>query len=77
MLYRRQLLGLALGLVGGVVGSHASVGPERPTETGYWRFMEQGRCNNGYIEERWCYYECVGLVCEPLYCEWRMNGQRC
>jgi hypothetical protein len=78
VLHRRQLLGLALGLAVGVAGGRASTDPYRPSETSYWQFTGQTRCNgSGYLEERWCYYECVGRTCDPMYCEWRMTGERC
>lgn len=48
-----------------------------PAETEVWRPTGETQCSAGKIQERWCFYECAGISCTPIYCEWRATSQSC
>lgn len=80
---RRHLLRLVLGLAGLASGAALAAGADAreadtsPREIYVWRFTGETRCNAGFSEEHWGYYECIGTTCTPLHYEWRQTTRPC
>lgn len=80
--FTARTLGLAVVLPLFAVGIPLSDRTKNPSqladeETYYWAPTGGTRCIGGLIEEEWCYYECAGTLCTPLYYEWRPTNRPC
>lgn len=69
---RRHLIGMAVGVIGTVVGSQRTRAGANVASC-YWRKAGVD-CYNGTTWERWCYRCCDASGCEDAYCEWRKVG---
>lgn len=43
-------------------------------ENCFWQKTQGPICVLEQLRERWCYICCEGLMCETVYCEWRVVG---
>ncbi|HVX29489.1 MAG TPA: hypothetical protein VHA53_03335 [Nitrolancea sp.] len=45
-----------------------------PMDTYFWEKVAGPVCRGGQLHETWCYVECAGGTCQPLWCEDRIVG---
>lgn len=75
-LTRRKLLtGLGATLAAGVAAMARPSGNVQALEHCYWLKVAGPFCNgSGQLIEQWCFRCCGGLMCETMYCEYRVVG---
>lgn len=71
---RRAWLGLAFtGLLGLGFGLGSATAGTQDTQ--FWRPVGDPYCGpDGNLYQQWCYMDCVGTSCQPVYCQARTVG---